>query len=211
MKLFKSKTPAQENANEEGKENEVEMADSKNEDDSSLGEMKRGDYLVHVFIEKIKEISCKGTAEGGTVDPIVQCSWLGQQEYSTVKDDIGGLGEVVYNEHIFLEKNNVEKDDAKKAKITLKLMDKGLFKETMIGMFEFDMSYIYFMKGKLLSHQWLALSNPNSEDYSKVSAYMKVSIAVTCTGDEPVEIKVDNSGKENPNIMMPPQLNPKFY
>jgi hypothetical protein len=103
-----------------------------------------------------------------------------------------------------LEKNNVEKDDAKKAKITLKLMDKGLFKETMIGMFEFDMSYIYFMKGKLLSHQWLALSNPNSEDYSKVSAYMKVSIAVTCTGDEPVEIKVDNSGKENPNIMMPP-------
>lgn len=112
---------------------------------------------------------------------------------------------------MFLESNNVEKDDAKKAKITLKLMDKGLFKETMIGMFDFDMSYIYFMKGQLLSHQWLALSNPNSDEHSKITAYMKVSIAVTCTGDEPVEIKIDDSGHENGNIMMPPSLNPKFY
>ena len=125
--------------------------------------MKRGDYLVHIFIEKIKEINCEGTENGGTVDPIIQCSWLGQQEYTSSKEDVGPLGEVIYNEHVFLERNNVEKEEAKKAKIVLKLMDKGLFKETMIGMFEFDMSYVYFMKGQLLSHQWLALSNPNSE------------------------------------------------
>lgn len=112
---------------------------------------------------------------------------------------------------MFLEKNNVEKKEAEDAKITLKLMDKGFIGKSLIGSFEFDLSYIYFMKDHVLLHQWLALSNPSSENYAEITGYLKVSISVTCTGDEQVEIKEDDSGAEKDDVMMPPQLNPKFY
>jgi hypothetical protein len=68
--------------------------------------MKRGDYMIHVFVEKAKEIKVPANS---TVDPLIEVTCLGQKKYTTAKDDIGGLGEVVWNEHIFLEPRNVEK------------------------------------------------------------------------------------------------------
>ena len=109
--------------------------DSKEE--SGAGNMRRGDYMIHVLVEKVKDIK---VPEGDTVDPLVEVTCLGQKQYTSAKDDIGGLGEVVYNEHLFLEPKNVEQQDAEQATISIKLMDKGLFKQTLIGMFEFDLS-----------------------------------------------------------------------
>jgi hypothetical protein len=40
---------------------------------------------------------------------------------------------------------------------------------------------------------------------------MKVSISVTCTGDEAIEIKEDTAELEDTDILMPPSLNPEFY
>ena len=122
------------------------------------------------------------------------------------------MGEVNWSEHIFLEPKNIEKQAAEDAQISIRLMDKGFFKDQLIGSFEFDMSFIYFKKDHVLLHQWIALSNPGSEDYSKITGYLKVSISVVCTGDEQIQIEEDddvNGGSDN--IMMPPQLNPKFY
>jgi hypothetical protein len=42
-----------------------------------------------------------------------------------------------------LEKRNVDKRDAEQAKIIIRLMDKGFLKDSLIGEFEFDMSFIY--------------------------------------------------------------------
>ena len=80
----------------------------------------------------------------------------------------------------------------------------------MIGIYEFDLSYIYFMKNHVMLHKWLAFSNPNSENYSEVTGYLKLSINVTCTGDESEQIE-DDDGPEDTNVLMPPSLNPKFY
>lgn len=71
--------------------------------------MRRGDYMIHVLVEKVKDIK---VPDGDTVDPLVEVTCLGQKQYTTAKDDIGGLGEVVYNEHLFLEPKNVEQQDA---------------------------------------------------------------------------------------------------
>ena len=64
-------------------------------------------------------------------------------------------------------------------------MDKGFFKNSIIGIFDFDLSYIYSMKEHALLHQWVALSNPNSENvhYNKITGYLKVSVAIAVTGD----------------------------
>jgi hypothetical protein len=83
-------------------------------------------------------------------------------------------------------------------------MDKGFMRNSLIGVFEFDLSYIYFMKDHLLLHQWLAISNPNSEDYSKITGYLKVSISVVCTGDEQVQIEDDDGEDKTDNVLMPP-------
>lgn len=77
-------------------------------------------------------------------------------------------------------------------------------------MYEFDLSYIYFMSKHVMLHKWLAFSNPNSENYSEITGYLKLSINVTCTGDESIQIE-DDDGPEDTNVLMPPSLNPKFY
>ena len=51
-------------------------------------------------------------------------------------------------------------------------------------MYEFDVTYIYFMKNHSLMHRWLALSNPNSANFNEVTGYIKVSIAISAYGDE---------------------------
>lgn len=62
--------------------------------------MHGGDYMIHVFVEKVKNIKA---AEEATVDPMVVVEVLGKKKYTTAKDDIGGASEVVFNEHIFFE------------------------------------------------------------------------------------------------------------
>ena len=173
----------------------------------SVGEMKRGDYMIHIYLEKGKEF--KGPND--TVDPMVEITCLGQKQYSSAKDDITQISEVTWSEHIFLEPKNVEKKAAEDAQLQIRVLDKGFFKDSVIGQFEFNLTHLYFMKDHLLLHQWIALSNPNSEDYSKITGYLKVSISVAATGDEQVQINEDDGVGGNDNVMMPPQLNPKFY
>lgn len=49
------------------------------DDAGSVGEMKKGDYMIHIYIEKAKEIK---VPDGGTVDPVFEISCLGQKVYS---------------------------------------------------------------------------------------------------------------------------------
>ena len=153
--------------------------------------MRAGDYMIHVFVEKIKEINMPKGCD--TVDPMVQVECLGQKTFSSAKDNIGPLGETIYGEHLFIEPRGVDKQDAEGAKIMIKLMDKGMFKDALIGQFEFDMSFIYLKKDHVLLHKWIALSNPNTEDFATIQVYMKVSISVACQGDEQVQIEEDTA------------------
>lgn len=115
---------------------------------------------------------------------------------------------------MFLEQSNVEKTDAEQGKIVVRLLDKGFFKDMLIGQFEFDLSHIYFMKDHRMLHQWIALSNPEEEDekaITEISGYLKLSIAVSCTGDDQIQMPDEDENEQNDNVLMPPQLNPKYY
>ena len=146
-----------------------------------------------------------------TVDPMLVVECCGLKTYSSAKDDIGPLSELTYGEHLFLEPREVDKKMAESAKIVLKLVDKGLFKDTLIGQFEFDMSFIYLKDKHLLLHKWIAMSNPNGDDYATIQCYMKISIAVAREGDEQVQIEDDTAVVEDTDIMMSPALNPVFH
>jgi hypothetical protein len=63
------------------------------------------------------------------------------------------------------------------------VLDKGFFKDAMIGIYEFDVAYVYFMNEHTMFHQWVALSNPSSASFNEVTGYLKLSISVAATGD----------------------------
>lgn len=63
-------------------------------------------------------------------------------------------------------------------------MDKGFLKESVIGCYDFDVAYIYFQQKHSLLHKWIALSNPESQNFNEVAGYLKLSISVSTVGDE---------------------------
>ena len=78
-----------------------------------------------------------------------------------------------------------------RSKISVRVLDHGFFKDSLIGCYDFDVSYIYFMKNHTLLHRWIALSNPSSSDYDRLCGYLKISIAVTTKGDDPIQLVED--------------------
>lgn len=83
------------------------------------------------------------TPPNDTIDPMFLIETMGIKQFSSAKDDVSGMAETTWGEHIFIEPRNIDKRDAESGKITIKLMDKGLFKDALIGLYEFDLSYIY--------------------------------------------------------------------
>lgn len=67
---------------EERKRQEIELQEQKKkeaEGPGGLGEMRRGDYMIHVFLEKGKEFK---VPEDSTIDPMLEVTGLGCKEYS---------------------------------------------------------------------------------------------------------------------------------
>lgn len=59
---------------------------------------------LKVFIEQAKQLK---VPEGGTVDPIIEIEVLSEKKFTTAKDNIGAVGVINWNEHIFFEPKNV--------------------------------------------------------------------------------------------------------
>ena len=116
----------------------------------------------------------------------------------------------MWNEHIFFEPKNVEVERLEKGKIEIKLMDKGFFKDALIGYYEFDLNSIYLREDHALMHKWIVMSNPEGEEFGKVTAYLKVSITICGAGDEQVSIEDDPNPQEE-EYLQPPQIQPEFY
>ena len=102
--------------------------------------MKRGDYMIHIFVEKAKSIAIK---DGLKVDPMIQLNCMAQRKFSSALKDIDNMGIANWSEHIFFEFRNLESEELGDAKVSLKLMDKSVFRDDMIGIYEFDLSYLY--------------------------------------------------------------------
>jgi len=69
--MFGSKKKSDDEGEGENEEKEEEEAQDKKGSDKKaggVGEMKHGDYMVHIFVEKAKDIK---VPENSTVDPII--------------------------------------------------------------------------------------------------------------------------------------------
>ena len=202
--MFGKKEEAKE---EEAKDVEIKEEDKEEEKAGGVVKMKRGDYMIHVLIEQAKNLK---VPDGEVIDPIVECTCLGERKFSTALDDINNTGIAVWNEHIFFEPKNVDEQRLEKGTIEFKLMDKGFFKDALIGYYSFDLSYIYLKKDHALMHKWIVMTNPESEDFGEVTAFLKFSVTITGVGDEQVSIEDDPNPTEE-SFITPPSIQPEFY
>jgi hypothetical protein len=94
-------------------------------------------------------------------------------------------------------------EDCQNSSVSINLVDKNLFKNEFIGRYDMDWQTVYFTDKNMLEHQWLALSNPESEDYQEIKGMLKMSIAVRGPGDEPYPLNPQIGDKEVSQVLMP--------
>ena len=160
-------------------------SDDEGDAQSGICTMKRGDYMIHVMVEQAKNLKMESDS---TVDPIVEVKVLNDKKFTTAQKGINNVGIAVWNEHLFFEPKNQEVEDLERGTIAIKMLDKGFFKDALIGYYEFDLSYIYKMKDHAAQHKWIIMSNPESENFGEVTGQLKFSITICGEGDEQVGI-----------------------
>ena len=163
--------------------------------------------MIHIYVEQAKNLDIP---KGQTIDPIIEVNCLNEQKFSKSLKDINNVAPAVWNEHLFFEPKNVEVARLEKGKVEIKILDKGFYKNSLIGYYEFDLNTIYLMKDHALMHTWIVMNNPEGENFGKVTAYLKLSITVCGPGDEQIPIEDDPNPQEE-NYMQPPQIQPQLY
>mmetsp|Transcript_40372 Transcript_40372/g.52910 ORF Transcript_40372/g.52910 Transcript_40372/m.52910 type:complete len:170 (+) Transcript_40372:543-1052(+) len=112
---------------------------------------------------------------------------------------------------MFFEPRQIHQSKIEQETIQIKVMNKGIFRDEMIGMYEFDMTTVYFKEKHAIQHQWIALYNPEGEDFSDITGNLKISIAVQGPGDEQVQLN-DQAGPDSIGsvVLMPAQIKKEF-
>jgi hypothetical protein len=144
---------------------------------------------------------------------MVEVTTCGIKCYSSAKSDVacGSEASINWREHMFFEPRNIHSSKIELDTISIRVKNKGFLKDQLIGMYEFDMTKVYAEKTHAIQNQWIALFNPESENFSDITGNLKISISVQGPGDEQVQLN-ENSGPEDPNqqVMMPAQIKKEY-
>ena len=149
--------------------------------------MKKGDYSVHILVEEVK--SLPQLNENHLPYPIVKLTVFNQSK-RTEKTKMP-CDNYIYDEHFYFEKADLTVEQLDSSKIIIEVYDKSYSRKRKdyYGICEFDLEYVYSMKNHCLSNHWIALSNPESKDITKIRGYLKLSISVLHDNDPRVELK----------------------
>ena len=171
------------------------------ENPSSLNLMKKGDYSVHVLIEEIKNlISIK---KDHPPRPMLKITCFGQTKRTSKPDT--DCDAYTFNEHIYFDATDLSADTLDSSKILIEAFDYHNFsRKYYFGVHEFDFEYIYSKEKHCIKNLWIALANPEANDITKINGYLKLSISITSTEDEKVELTPDPTKDED--CMVPPQI-----
>jgi hypothetical protein len=66
------------------------------------------------------------------------------------------------------------------------LKNKGFLRDELIGVCDFDITTVYFKPNHTIEHQWVALCNPESSNFTDLAGVLRISITVQAEGDEQV-------------------------
>ena len=184
---------------------ELLRTESSVEEGKKIVLMKKGDYSVHILVEEIK--SLLQVDEDHLPHPIVKLTVFNQSK-RTEKTKMP-CDSYVYDEHFYFDKADLTVEQLDSSKIVIEVFDSSNSKKRrdFFGIYEFDLQYIYSMKNHVLKNHWLALSNPESKDMTKIRGYLKLSIAVLHDNDPRVELK---SNPDSIKCFIPSQIKVEY-
>ena len=189
---------------EENKDN-LSNIDSIIDEGKNIILMKKGDYSVHILIEEVK--SLLQISEDHLPYPIVKLTCFNKSK-RTEKTKVP-CDNYIYEEHFYFEKADLTVEQLDSSKIIIEVYDSSNSRKRKdyFGIYEFDLEYIYNLKNHSLNNHWLALSNPESKDMTKIRGYLKLSISVLHDDDPRVELRAI---PDSINCLIPSQIKVEY-
>ena len=193
---------------EEQKKDDKKKAGKEAKAPKEVSSMKPGDYTLHLLVQKVKDIDF-GEDDDSDNKVVVEVEVQRKKETSKVIEHVTSTTVAEFDYHAFIELMNQSVADLEQTKIMIKVLKKGYFKANMIGQVELDLTYIYNLENHTKEHNWMAMINPNSEDFSSVAAYIKISGSFYGVDDTPVELLMDDKD-DGDDCIMPASIKPKY-
>ncbi|XP_015799663.3 myoferlin [Nothobranchius furzeri] len=131
------------------------------------------------FQIRVRVIECR-QLPGNNIKPVVKVSTCGQTNRTRIR-----RGNNPYFDEIFFYNVNMLPSELFDESISLRVFDSySLRADSLIGEFKLDVGYIYDESGHAILRKWLLLSDLDGSS-SGGKGYLKVSIIIVGTGDEP--------------------------
>ncbi|XP_076599312.1 myoferlin isoform X1 [Chaetodon auriga] len=138
---------------------------------------------------------------GNNVKPVVKVNVCGQTHRTRIR-----RGNNPFFDEMFFYNVNMLPSELFDESISLRVYDSfSLRADSLMGEFKLDVGYIYDEPGHAIMRKWLLLSDPDDSS-SGARGYLKVSIIVVGTGDEPPSDRREMSEEQDDiesNLLVP--------
>ena len=206
MKFFTKKSRKDDNEEPENDPEETQaLKENEQPAPETIVELKKGDYNIHILIEEVKNLI--QIQDGKVPVPRVKLTVFNKtQRTSTMKKPCDSF---VFNEHFYFDETNLTAEMLDSEKILIEVYDNNnTDRKDYFGIYEFDFGYIYNHPDHALRNVWIGLSNPESDDMSKIRGYLKLSVAVLHENDPRIELEPKDN--ELSNCIIPIQIQMKY-
>ncbi|XP_063818137.1 myoferlin isoform X2 [Pseudophryne corroboree] len=157
------------------------------------------DFQIRIRVIEGRQLS------GNNIKPVVKISVGGQTHRTRIK-----RGNNPFFDEVFFYNVNITPLELFDESVILRLYNSGSIRaDSLIGEFKLDIGFIYDEPGHAVMRKWVLLNDP--EDLSSgAKGYLKVSMFVIGTGDDPPVEKRDkdnDSDDVESNLLLPPGVN----
>ena len=167
--------------------------------------LKKGSYVVHIYLEVGRGLL--SINDKNNVDPIVAIKVFGKTKCTKALKQITSGTLVTWDDHFYFDKEFSTATEIEKERLTIEVRDQRfLLRDSLIGVYEMDLVYIYYQENHAVMNKWVVLSNPESEEYSIVRGYLRISASVLHEGDKPVDLTVPSKITDKEELIIPPQI-----
>ena len=88
----------------------------------------------------------------------------------------------------------------------IEVKDSRTLKDSLIGCYEIDFTYVYFQPKHSIIHQWIILCNPYCEDISVQRGLIKIGVNILHENDKAEDLTTKGTAE---SLLIPPQVNVK--
>lgn len=138
---------------------------------------------------------------GNNIKPVVKVNVCGQTHRTRIR-----RGNNPFFDEIFFYNVNMLPSDLFDEYISIRVYDSySLRADSLMGEFKLDVGYVYDEPGHTVMRKWLLLNDPD-DSTSGAKGYLKVSMFIVGTGDEPPVENRDTDGDQDDiesNLLLP--------